>query len=579
MFFLFICQSLCYSQTKRFQSLTNSDGISQSEVYTMFEDSRGFMWFGTVDGLNQFDGYNITVYNTDKNNPNSITNNTIRSLAEDSLGRIWIGTDDGLCVYNHLTEKIHQIEIECVERDFLLQIRTIIITKQHLLLGTSAGMLRVNINTTNLDQIGQKFQWVNFSPTHRTQIYDATLRKDGSIWFITSNKLYGIAFQNESENPLIIESVADNRFINNIALKEDKFGNLWIITHYNGFFRYNPTTKALSYFTENISNRTVVSRMYSDAAIDKNHNLWIASRNKGLLFLDAKKLIDENPQFENIQNVPTDEKSLNSNLVHSLYVSKNNLLWVGTIGSGINFYDPRQKEFNHLKIPLNNNQTQSSSNFIRSVYADNDNNIWMGTHNNGLYIYNRKSNSFSKAEFGNETLFYIYDLGDGNTLICKSGEVNIVKLINNDIKTISSNFSSAFFYACKSNDDIVWLANLEGITKCRLVNGMLKEETVYNRSSVPGISFNNCRVLFYNKENNELLAGTEGGGLNILKLNENHNAVSISVYKKSDSANSISNNYIRSITKDSNGDIWVGTYEGLNKIIKDAKSGEITFKS
>jgi len=82
-------QTFCFSQARLFQHITNADGISQSEVYAFLEDSRGFMWIGTVDGLNQYDGYNITIFNTDRNNPNSISNNTIRSLAEDSMGRIF----------------------------------------------------------------------------------------------------------------------------------------------------------------------------------------------------------------------------------------------------------------------------------------------------------------------------------------------------------------------------------------------------------------------------------------------------------------------------------------------------------
>jgi signal transduction histidine kinase/ligand-binding sensor domain-containing protein/CheY-like chemotaxis protein len=579
LFFIFLtCQIICFSQTKRFQHLTSADGISQSEVYTIFEDSRGFMWFGTVDGLNRYDGYDITIFNTDKNNPNSISNNTIRSLAEDSFGRIWIGTNDGLCVYNPLSEKIVQVKIACVENDILLQIRSIIVDNNHILLATSAGMLRANINTTSPDQIGHEFQWVNYSVNHRVSIYDAIKRNDGSIWIITANALHGMVFQSESTNPLMIESVTDSRFINNLALKDDKLGNLWIITHGNGFFRYNPSSKELNHFTENLSNRSIVSNMFSDVTTDRNENLWISSREKGLLFLEAGRLNDENPQFENIQNVPTDEKSLNSNLIYSLFVSKNNLLWVGTIGAGINIYDPQQKEFNHIKIPISNNPNQPGSNFIRSVYYDDDDNIWLGTHNSGLHIYNRKSNSFSKAGFGNESIFYIYDIGAGNMLICKSGGVSIVKRVNNDIKSISYNFSNAFFYACKSKDDIIWLANLAGITKCSLVNGKLQKEKEYNRTTEPAISSNNCRVLYYDEKKNELLAGTEGGGLNILKLNENHDVVSISVYKKNDSSNSISSNYIRSITKDSNGAIWIGTFEGLNKLLCDSVSGEIAFK-
>jgi len=578
--FIFItCHFFAFSQTRHFQHLTNEDGISQSEVYTIFEDSRGFMWFGTVDGLNQYDGYNVTIFNTDKKNPNSISNNTVRSLAEDNFGRIWIGTNDGLCVYNPLSEKIVYVKIACVEPNILLQIRSIIVDKNHILLGTTSGLLSANINTTNLDQIGQEFKWVNYSANHRASIYDALKHKDGSIWIVTSDALHGMVFQRDSDNPLIIESVADKRFINNMALKDDKFGNIWIATHGNGFCRYNPSKKVMNHFFENVPNSTVVSSMFSDIATDRNNNLWISSREKGLLFLEANRLNDENPQFENIHNVPSEGKSLNSNLIYSLYVSKNNLLWVGTIGAGINIYDSQQKEFNHIKIPLNNNQIQPSSNFIRSVYYDDDDNIWLGTQNNGLHIYNRKSKTFSKAGFGNNSIFYIYNIGDGNILLCKSGGVSIVKRVNNEIKSISYNFSKAFFYSCKSKNEIVWLANLAGITKWRLINGNLQKEKEYNQTSSPGISFNNCRVLFYDEQKNELLAGTEGGGLNILKLDGNHNAVSTSVYKKSNSANSISNNYIRSITKDSDGAIWIGTFEGLNKLLRDQVTGEITFKN
>jgi len=72
-----------FSQPRRFKHLTSENGISQSEIYSFLEDSRGFIWFGTVDGLNRYDGYNIDIYNTNKNDPNSLSNNTVRCLVED----------------------------------------------------------------------------------------------------------------------------------------------------------------------------------------------------------------------------------------------------------------------------------------------------------------------------------------------------------------------------------------------------------------------------------------------------------------------------------------------------------------
>jgi ligand-binding sensor domain-containing protein len=236
------------------------------------------MWFGTVDGLNRYDGYSITIYNTDKNNPNSISNNTIRSLEEDSLGRIWIGTDDGLCVYNPLSEKIFQVGIEFVDNDVLLRINSIIVDKNYLILGTSRGLLRAKINTPDLEQIGQSFQTVKYSENSSERVYDAIRCKNGSIWFITSDALYGIVFQSESNDPWVIENNADKELGNNVGIEEDKSGNLWIITHTKGFFRYSPSMKRMDRFSENFPNRSVVSDMYSSAVTDKNHNLWLATR-------------------------------------------------------------------------------------------------------------------------------------------------------------------------------------------------------------------------------------------------------------------------------------------------------------
>ena len=85
---LMLISLISLSQSRRFTHLTSEDGISQSEVYSFLKDSRGFVWFGTIDGLNRYDGYNIEVFNTKRNEPHTLSNNTIRSMVEDHAGRI-----------------------------------------------------------------------------------------------------------------------------------------------------------------------------------------------------------------------------------------------------------------------------------------------------------------------------------------------------------------------------------------------------------------------------------------------------------------------------------------------------------
>lgn len=583
-FIILIFNSTIHSQSNHFKHITTNDGISQSEIYSFLEDSRGYIWFGTVDGLNLYDGYNITIFNTEKDNHNSLTHNTVRSLVEDKFGRIWIGTDAGLSLYNPLSETIHQIHVAALENK-LFSVNALLVQKNHLILGTSHGLLRVKLNTNNLKDIGNEFQWVNLSEKQQEGIVAIEHSKNGSIWLSSFNAIYRILFQRNNNNPIVIETIVNTEIKSIKNLNEDNLGNLWIVSQNNGFFRFNPYLKKIEHFSKNRPNESIISNNYSSVTSDKDGNLWIGTRDRGLLFLEAENLNHINPQFKNIKNEPFNDKSLNSNLIYSLYVSKNNLIWVGTIGSGINIYNTKQNEFNYYKIQFPEKQLPSGSNFIRSVYSDKNDIIWIGTHNNGLYLFNREKNTFFKGGFDTESIFYIYDIGNGNTLICGAQTNAIVKLVNNEVKIQSINPKilnatfNATFNAVKSKDDIIWVAGHNGLNKYTLSNGQMRLQHTYNSETTPRISFNNCRVVFYNNKLNELFLGTEGGGLNILKLDKNHDVTKVSVYKENGSPNSLSNNYVRSIIKDSKGNIWVGTYEGLNKILRDSVSGKISFKN
>jgi len=565
------------SQPRRFKQLTSADGISQSEVYSFLKDSRGFVWFGTVDGLNRYDGYNIEIFNTNKNDTNSLSNNTVRSLAEDQLGRIWIGTDDGLNLYDPDTELIYQIKINTVEKRF--PVWSIYIQDGYLLAGTANGLWRANIQSNVIKTFGKGFQHItNYTYNQNTDNFIRAIVKCtlGGNWIITSNNISRIIFQQNSNEPVVIEDFAINR--NQRTATEDSTGNLWIATSEYGLFRYNPHTRMTNHFNAYGTSSGPSSRKCSSLAVDKDGNLWVGTGDRGLNFIKSEDVNKNNIHFETIKNEPFNANSLNSNLIYSLYVSNDNLLWVGTIGAGVNIFNPEQKKFTHYKF-RDPNQDLSNSNFIRAVYADSENRIWTGTHGNGLFIFDRELDKFRKLGFETQSVFYISLFNDDKKFICCGSGLYLVKLINNELKILSRIESDAFFYVEKSKADVYWAATLNGLTRIKIVNDKIISQDIYTETTNPRISTNNSRVLYYNQINNTLYLGTEGGGLNIISLDNNHYPEKIQVYQKNNDSNSLSNNYVRSIIKDSNQNIWIGTYEGLNKMITDSISGNISFKT
>jgi hypothetical protein len=151
-------------------------------------------------------------------------------------------------------------------------------------------------------------------------------------------------------------------------------------------------------------------------------------------------------------------------------------------------------------------------------------------------------------------------------------------LINNDLRILSSSEGPAFFFVEKGKNDVFWAAAIDGLMRIKIVDNKIITENIYTVNTLPRISADNCRVLFYDKSFNTLYVGTEGGGLNVISFDKNQFPDTIMVYKNNEQY-SLSNNYVRSIIKDSNQNLWIGTYEGLNKMVSDSITGNINFKT
>lgn len=569
-----------YSQSRRFSHLTSENGISQSEVYSFLKDSRGFVWFGTIDGLNKYDGYSIEIFNTKRNDPHGLSNNTIRSLAEDHLGRIWIGTNNGLNLYDPKTELFYKILINNQEnRKFLVW--SLLVYNGQLFVGTNEGLWITGIQTNNLEKIETDFQKVNNIQHLNMPIRSLIKSRNGGVWALAETKIIRIEFGNNQKEPVIIDDFSFDELGPGIALEEDFSGNIWIALARNGLIRYSPNTKKSRHFSKYGTPFGPVSGKCSALAIDMNGNLWVGTLDKGLSFIQASDLHKDEIVFESVQQKPTYSFGLNSNLIYSLYVSNDNLLWVGTIGSGVNIYNPNQKKIAHFYFSDLDSDTPNS-NFIRSVYVDNSNKIWIGTHNNGLFLFDRETEKFRKLGFETQSIFYINRYHDNKVFICSSIGISLVEMVNNKMVLISDlgkTFENAVFYVANSKSNIYWIATITGLMRAEIKNNKITISNIYTTKSNPGISNDNCRVLLFDDVKNELLVGTEGGGLNVISLDKEHFPQKIKVYQSTADSGSLSNDYIRTIIKDKHQNIWLGTYEGLNKIVPNKATGEISFLS
>lgn len=573
---LFILCININSQDKRFHHITSNDGLSQSEVYCFLKDSRGFMWFGTVDGLNFYDGYDIKTFTTKRNNKKSLSNNTIRSLAEDKFGRIWIGTDDGLNLYNPESELIHQI-IPISVFSNKLTINSILVYDNHIFLGTRHGLLRIDL-TENKEELGKgQIQQVVLDSLNHSNFNIIKLKhsKYGGFWVQTNNMVSRIIVESHSSKAITIETPVANPTFNFLDLIEDQSNNLWISCNRSGIIRYSITEKKIRIFKTSGNSDGPSSLKCSGLSIDNNGNVWIGTLDNGINLIKYDQVNSDDILFEYIQHQPLNPSSVISNLVYSLYATEDNIMWIGTIGSGISFFDSDQKKFNHLRI---NTSSNKGSNFIRAVYEISDHKLWVGTHSNGLHEINRSSNKTKKLGLKNMSVFYIAPYLDNKNFICSDEGLFLVEEYKGEIKILSHATQHAAFYLSKGDLDYYWLASFNGLYQIKIINDRISIHKHYPLTTSDSPTPKNCRVLHFDHRKRTLLIGTEGDGLHSLLLNEKQEVIKNKVFKSCEQPGSISNNYIRSIIQDSDENYWIGTYEGLNKMVQKPESEEYLFQ-
>lgn len=435
-----------------FRNMAVENGLSQNMVYSIFQDKTGFMWFGTMDGLNRYDGIQFRIFKTENDNAKSINSNRIFSIVQDKDEKIWIGTANGIDIYDPLKESFSKFDLK-----------------------TSDGKSVTGV------------------------VRDLKLDKYGNKWITVQDK--GIFCYNKGE--------LRNYPLKDIHVREiifDNDDNIWVATHGYGLLRINPESNEITRYLLDEKKINSPDNNINSILLEDSKFILVGTENKGIQKFDIEKGI-----YTPCLEVGDDGKEL---FVRCMMKSDNQELWVGT-ETGLYIIDLKSKKFTNLKHSYNDPYSLSD-NAIHSLYQDREGGVWVGTFFGGICYFNNAFSQFEK---------YYPIVGENS---------------------ISGKSISEF---CKDDNNTIWIG-----TEDAGLNWFKPVTKTFGRSNIPA---KNIHSLLYDE--NKLWVGTFSGGIYLMDLQNGK----IKSYNNSLSENTIRDNNIYSIFKDSSGKIWIGSLTGL----------------
>jgi signal transduction histidine kinase/ligand-binding sensor domain-containing protein/CheY-like chemotaxis protein len=527
-----------YSQgNAQIEHISLEQGLSQSSVYCILQDSNGFLWFATEEGLNRYDGYNFKVYKRDPGNPNSLADDWIWTMIEHPDGVLWLGTNGG---------GLHKFDLE---KETFIHYQTIPGNPQSL--------------SNNI-------------------VYSICVSHEGMLWVGTANGLnrfepIGETFKQYRADPKNHGSLTHNEVR---MIYSDRGGTLWIGTAGGGLNKFDPKNETFTCYTSEPFNKKSLSHNFVRCIYkDRFGTLWIGTEGGGLNQFDREK-----GEFIHYLTSSGNSTGLNPNETRAIYEDRSGHLWIGT-QSGLYIFD-RDKE---LLISFQSEGGQPGDlnyNSIRSIYEDRSGVLWIGTHLNGLYkIYRLKkrfSHYFSKPNDTNRLsdnrVWAIWEDQSGALWVGTSNGLNksdakrenFIHYLNDpsNPQSLSHNNVMAIY---EDRTGQLWIGTRGGgLNRFNRETETFTRYTSYqgDNSNFHTLS-NNIVMTIYEDRSGVLWIGTYGGLNKFDKKSESFTRYQNDVRNPS----SISNDKVLAIHEDHSGALWIGTYSGgLNKFDRESET-------
>jgi ligand-binding sensor domain-containing protein/two-component sensor histidine kinase len=585
-----------------FKQIKIEDGLSQSTVLCILQDSKGFLWFGTANGLNRYDGYDFQVFTNDPLDSTTISDNGITSIHEDKKGFIWIGTTegvlnkydrksgklkryyitDGLKITGNPTSRFYEFPIP-FSRHVDKTITSIAEGPDNSIwIGTwGCGLIRFNTQKNIIERFtvnpgkdcGFQSNSVRALCVDGKYLWVGTL--DGGLFRINSfgNSKACANYRNQKGNQY---SLSDNKIF---SLYKDRSGNLWIGTFGGGLNKLSgdemnktPEKARFIRYKHSFDKNSLANDFVTSIMQDKKGFLWIGTYGGGI---DKFKTSDG--LFTNYKNDPADLVSLSKNDILSVYEDASGTIWAGThLGKGVNKLENNVEKFD--RISKNTKYGKGlNDDVVWAIETDKDSIVWLGMYKGGLNKWNRKTGKFSYFKTGSQLSGSISDnhirslKDDGKNLLVGTykGGLNILdkrtgkfKSYLNDLRdssSIGANQVQAILIDRNSN---YWIGTFGGGLN-KLIqpgdSGKVKfKRYVFNPNNPFSLNDNRIYSLFEDKDG-YIWVGTFGGGLSRFDVK---NERFIAYKNISGDETSICDNRVMTIYEDKHGTLWVGTYGG-----------------
>jgi signal transduction histidine kinase/CheY-like chemotaxis protein/ligand-binding sensor domain-containing protein len=539
----------------RFRHISSEQGMSNSTVNCIFQDSRGFMWFGTRDGLNRYDGSRFVIYKNDPKNKTSISDNFINCIYEDAYHNLWVGTRYGLNRFNPVTNKFTKVNLHnsINADDYIMDICGN--DKDNIWVGTfGGGADLLNVKNGAIKHFKHDSNKPNDLSTDT--IYALHMVHD-TLWLGTQRGLNTINTKTFSVKRFNIDDFDSN--YNVVAVTSDTKGDIWIGIGPAGIGEFKPGVdkKINIYQHDEKASKSLSGNLIMAMLCDKADNIWVGTINEGLNLYNPQ---DDN--FFKYMPKPDEAGSLSNMSVSAIYKDRQDNLWIGTNQGGVNLYTAASDKFKLYRQGVESNTL--SYNDVKTFFEDSKNRLWIGTQG-GLNLFDRKSGTFRRyyhsdtdpQSISSDAIQTVAEDSMGHLWVGTwAGCVNMFDPITNisvhyrpsyvDPNTINSDFIMRLFLDSKGN---FWAGTYYGGINI-LNNKTLKfHRMVFDPSHTTKFSGNN--VVSVNEDNDDnVWFGTDDGGLNCYNLDTKH----FSHYfddpgKKSDS---------RVLFVDSKGRLWVG---------------------